>query len=568
MNTRFLLAFALYFAPFLGLSQALEFKDVDTLKFDSRTGGQIDTFDLAYSFPYTILPSTGFSNRFQTPNVDFLARRYNLIDFGIPSLPTHKVFSALPHIGFTYSFGSKGTQYLHADYQQYFRSNTLINATVDRQSSNGFIPNSAYSNSSAKMALYGNYGCLNVVLQGVYSSDDRNLYEGLDSNIIEKIDTSGLTIDFASPTNSFAQTTQKSTNSKLLLQYNILSDSALIKAGPQFTSQYALWNRVYSNEDDSLRDQFQDATISSGLGLFFERQRLIEISLSGVHRYWRFQNLGTNRDTNEFSLQGHLLIKKKKMALEVDYYQNIIGALGESRLNGRFRLGIGSQKIEVFLKMSNELPIPVQRNYFGEYIAYNTSLTKQQRINAGVNGDFILGKTEFDLRLGILNTSNNLVWADSLWAINNLSQLNLSFLDAKAHLNFGSFHWYPQIVLQIGSEYLPQFIFAGRFLYKKKVFDAKKLELQFSIDPQINSKYKLLSYNLNLDNYHFDSANRTGGNPYALNSTFSLGIQEFRFFVRGENLQYFWMQQSPELLQDYYGTPFVLRLGLSWDFFN
>jgi hypothetical protein len=45
-------------------------------------------------------------------------------------------------------------------------------------------------------------------------------------------------------------------------------------------------------------------------------------------------------------------------------------------------------------------------------------------------------------------------------------------------------------------------------------------------------------------------------------------IDQFRFFVRFENIGYFWNDNSIELLDAYPITGGQLRVGLTWDFFN
>ncbi len=574
MKTRVILLYLLLSVHFQGWGQFSDFLIPDTLKFHHRTGGRIDTFDLAYSFPYTTMPSTGFSNRFQTPTIDFFSTNSRLISFDFPSLLDKKVISALPHIGFGYSFGAKGMQYLHADFQQSLRKNTLINASIDRHSAGDassrvvFAQNSYYEYNVIRIGLYRDYKRFNLSLRASYSGDERGLNNGIHDSLTPVIDAANLGLEFTPVQNSTLGSVQKGINSKLSLQYNLLNDSSNTRIGPMISSQFTLRNRILEDQLDSLRDQYQDARIENGVGAFISNK---VFSLNGriAHRYWRFQNSGTNSDTNEVNFRGNFLLVKNNYAFEANFYQNIIGAKQELDFKSRFRIGDKRKGATAFLNFSDLLPTPLQRGYFGKNINYNnTPLTKQKILRAGVGANYTFGKLDIHANAGIWNSQNNLIWKDSIWKIGDASNLNLVYFKVNAHLDLGLFQWYPGLVLQSGSEYLPQFIFSGRLLLKKKVFEAKKLELQFSVDPQINSTYKLLSYNTTLDNFYLNSTNRSGGQPYSLHSTFSLGIEEFRFFVRGENIQSFWMKGSTEVLQNYYLSPFVLRLGLSWDFFN
>lgn len=568
LKTRFILFLAISLSHFQVWSQSLDFNDPDTLTFDHETGGLIDTFDLAYSFPFSSLPSTGYSNSFQVPTTAFISNNWSLLSQSTPTLLKNKVFSGLPHIGFAYSFGLKGTQYLHADYQHSLRKNTLLNASIDRHSSGGYAANNTYANNVVRLGIYRNYKRIRLSLRGTYSGDNRGLNDGIDTADYKVLGDS-LGIEFATVRNANAASEHKGVNSELSIQYNLFGDSTIVKLGPMFKSNFSLTNRVYTNDIISLRDQYQDAKISNGAGVFLNN-KTISFDALVLHNYWRFQNLGTNRDSNEISFHGDFLIKRNRFALEANYYQNIIGAKQELDFKSRFRIGGETLNGFAFANFSDVLPTPLQRNYIGEYINYTTSLNKQKRLNIGGGVNYSSGKFNIQAKAGMLNTSKNLVWdwTDSTWTTNSNSTLNLVHFNVKSHLDFGIIHWYPQVSIQSGSEYLPQYIISGRLLIKKKVFEAKKLELQFSIDPQVNSTYKLLGYNINLDNYFFNPTNRTAGLPYSVHSTFSLGIEEFRFFIRGENIHTFWTKGSTEVLQNYYSSPFVLRLGLSWDFFN
>jgi hypothetical protein len=50
--------------------------------------------------------------------------------------PTTLKFSGLPHIGFAYSFGSSGSQFARAEYQQQLKSGLLINLDFNKLRSN------------------------------------------------------------------------------------------------------------------------------------------------------------------------------------------------------------------------------------------------------------------------------------------------------------------------------------------------------------------------------------------------------------------------------------------------
>lgn len=552
----------------------------DTLKFYHRTGGKLDTFDLTFCRPYTNLPVVGFANSSQLFTTDFLRKSPSLFSFTEVELPSKKTISALPHVGFFYSFGLKGTQALHADYQQTFKKNTLLNLEVDRQSSAGFAINNKYSQNKISFGLYHKKKRNQINWRMAYGGQEIGLYSGIIDTLQPVLNDNPFPLIPVLKPN--ASSIQKRFNSHLEWLYNMGKDSSQLQVGPLVELKYTNWNRQYFEGPGSLneiysqinidsndtRDQFQDAKLLSGLGAFISNNHF-SLRASATHRYWRFQNLGTNRDTNEFGVHTHFLYRKKWLAIESDIVQNIIGAEQEMAMRNQVKIGNSSKYVGLHFNYQNLLPELVQRFYFANNLKYQvTDLKKQTRSDFGLSGAISFWKLDVQARTGILNWNNNLVWTDSLWSVNNKSQLNAFYLETKAHLDFNVFHFYPSVFLQNGNEFLPQAIVSGRFLIKGKVFKAKKLELLFALDPQINSTAKFLSYNTLLDNYYFDDQNRSGGVPFVLHSTFSMAIDEFRFFVRAEQIQNLWTKRGTEINQNYYQAPFLLRLGLSWDFFN
>ena len=94
--------------------------DPDTVFYEHRMGGAIDTFDISNAdLPTTfdggrsILSQTGMSTA--SLFADITSRKMQRF-----ATYTPLKFSALPHLGFAYSFGGQGSQYVRMDYSQAF----------------------------------------------------------------------------------------------------------------------------------------------------------------------------------------------------------------------------------------------------------------------------------------------------------------------------------------------------------------------------------------------------------------------------------------------------------------
>ena len=584
MKTSFILFLALFCGSTSLYSQSIFDIPSDTIKYKHRTGGIIDTFDLSYSFPINSAPIGGFDSRFNSPNVSFFENSPNLFStLKSPLLTSWKV-SALPHLGFKYSVGTKAIQFLHMDYQHVFRNGLLMNFEIHRTSNvksgstAGLTQNSSFTNQDAAVGFNYQKKKWDIKFLGGYRYVDANLSGGIVDSLANKIDILGL--DFIPVNKQNANSQQRFVDVNARLRYRLTEDSTKNNLGIQTIHEYSVWNRIYNERADSLnllypsvnidfdttRDQFQEAKLKNGFGLYFGTKNL-NIDVAMTHRYWRFQNLGTNRDTNEIGGEANFNYQIGKISFQNHTEINFIGAEQEYRTKNAITFGSASRGFGIHINQYNILPELVQRNYFANNLNYSNSLSKQNISELSLKGNYSIRSIDGELKLGILNWKDKLVWESNNWAINSFSNQTIQQIDFKLHWDLGVIQLYPRALIQLGSEFVPKTSFSTRVVLKKKVFKAKKLELLWAIDPSVRSQYSLLAYNTLLDNYYFPSNAKIGGQTFVLHSTFTLGIDDFRFFLRAENIQSFWTNTIEEV-RNYYRAPFLFRVGFSWDFFN
>ncbi len=579
MKTSILVFHALFICIFPVLSQKVLDSPSDTLKFTHRTGGVLDTFDLSYSFPINSSPNGGFHSLNNAPNINFFQKSPNLLSIYSSPVIEKWTISALPHIGFQYSAGTKGLQFVHMDYQQHFRNGLLLNLALNKSSSAGLTQNNNFQNQTGEIGLKYTKSKFGLEIKGSYQSAIINHSGGIRDSLAWQIDTLGL--EFAPVNKTNCNSAHKLLNTEAFLRYSLLKDSSERAFGIQTFHQFNIWNRVYNEISDSLgliyptvnlsqdstRDQFQEAKLKNGIGLFYSDNR-ISVDAGVSHRYWRFQNLGTNRDTNEIGTEINLKYRWNRISFQSHSDFNIIGAKQEFRTQNTAKYSLKKARFWLKLNHYSVLPELFQRNYFANNLNYSNPLNKQKTSEAIVGSSMVLKKMEFKLEMGAIRWDNKLVWENDNWVVNSFSNQSFQFISANLHLDMGLFQLYPSATMQKGSEFIPETTVSGRFLIKKKVFKAKKLELLWAVDPIVRSQYKLMEYSTLLENYSFSSASPQGGQTFLLHSTFSMGIDEFRLFLRAENIQSFWGRDSIQEVRKYYRAPFLFRVGFSWDFFN
>lgn len=565
-------------SQFDALSQNNNFvMNFDTLTFSYRTGGAIDTFDLPFSFPISTTPGGVFGNFNSAPTIDLLRNSPTLFLNQIPKISDKWIRSALPHIGFFYSFGTKGTQFIHANFQQSFRKNSLINIEINRNSSRGMGRQSEFSNQNLQVGYRFDSKRIIGQIKSVYSQNSHALNGGISN------DSSWLSqgLEFAPVLKENANSFQRFFNSAASLKFNFITDTTTFRYGIITKHNFTIWNRVYNEINDTLfklypvinidsdttRDQFQDAKLKNSIGLFAENN-FFSLEVLGSHRYWRFQNLGTNNANNEFSTEMITGFHLKKINVISTNLLNIKGANNEFSSKSSVKYGSGNKYISGNLILESLLPELVQRFYYSNNLYYSIPVEKQQRLDFAVCGSFSIWKIDANLTMGTLSWKNNLIWKNVSWLNGVESVMKINYLKVKLHFDFNWLQAYPELQINSGNKYLPKTILSGRILVKKKIFAAKKLAILLALDPQLTAKYTLMAYNTLLDNWYFSDNNGVGGQLFSLHSTFALQIDEFKFFIRAENFQDFWADRNTEIAENYYTAGFLLRFGISWDFFN
>jgi hypothetical protein len=175
---------ALFFVlaiPLISWSQTDASIQLDSLKISYKTGGSLDSVD-RISLVY---PNSFSTNNFQ--NFQFLDARFYLnqekgILFSTPTISNQLYFTALPHIGFSYVFGTQGTQLLNFNYQQAFKYNFIVNAAIKRNQTAGFYRNSALQNNAYDLKI-GRIGKIHTFLfSGLYTNESSAWNGGIEND--------------------------------------------------------------------------------------------------------------------------------------------------------------------------------------------------------------------------------------------------------------------------------------------------------------------------------------------------------------------------------------------------
>ncbi len=551
--------------------------EFDTLTYSSRMNSGIDSIDIssadspstfdggiAITSPFS-LSVTSLFNNFTSPNF-------------LPKATWKKMeFSAMPHLGFSYSFGGQGSQFLKAKYNHAFSDSMLLQINYTRRSGIGSIRNAFYSldDVTAQFQRLGNF----------YSMNLKGSFKGATINHPGGIVTDSLIEDFGldfSPVYKQNANSRNRTGEVQLRNYFDFNKDSIRSLGLITSHKYEIQNRVYSELDTvfgiynavfidsfSTRDQFNLASITNGGGIYFMNQQLYIDAIIN-HTYWDYQNLARHRDTSEISFSSFARINWKGFSMNNDLNFNILGRFNE--FNDKLRLGYRKNKLETGLNFLYEQKAPsiFQRSYFSNNTSYNLSTVNLQqwmKVNANLayqvsENISVKAFSEF------ANINRVYLFDGNQWEDSSFSGSFYS-LGVNAGLKFGVFNLHPRFVYSTSnSNLLPKYQASSRVFLKGKIFKDKKLDAVLGVDVTYVSGFNTKRYIPSMDTYDWTVTPSSYTEQINMHAFLSLGISQFRFFFRYENIGYFWSDKTSEIVNSYPIAGSRLRIGLTWDFFN
>lgn len=553
----------------------------DTVFYTQKTGGAIDTFDISgdsksstFDAGVALSGKSGFS----------VTRLYN----DITNYRLHQQtdldplrYASLPHLGFAYSFGSQGAQMLHLQYTQVFRPNFILNLNYDRKTGAGFLRNSNFSGDNVRLKIQRTGQRYSTRISGSFQSYETFHPDGITTDTLIQ----DLGLDFTAVNRNGSSST-KIAQIAWENYLNFTGDS-LNHLGLVVKQRFAITHREYFETSatnlsgynqinyDSLttQDSWNQPAVENGAGVYF-LNKTTNFYLDGTvsHRYWNSWDVRDLRDTNEIQLQSELRFKWKGVQLRNSFHLNLVGGFNGFENKASARYDHRKIKIAGHATFTSMPADPLQRFYYGNNYDYSLAT-----INRQVH--FILGgNVKYTVKDSLLSIEGDAkhfslpsvyTFTGSAWELND-SLGSASSVGIKAHLQLKSFNILQEVIFSTDrNNYIPSAQIYSRLYFKGKLFEAKRLEAVIGVDVSYQTGHSLRTYIPSLDTYSWSSTG-TDVNPGMLNLDFfaSMGIAQFRFFARFENIGYFWNDRTVLEANGYPIASTRIRVGITWDFFN
>ncbi|MFM7007503.1 MAG: putative porin [Flavobacteriales bacterium] len=572
--------FVFILLSFLASARAQTLGPVDTLKSSQRTFGSSDTL---------LEVMQGFASTFYTGPQMLALSPHHLLLPGLSYFSQQEfvkkplMFSALPHLGFAYGFGSQGSQRLRLDYEQAFAKNTLFNLRYERWQRSGFIraDELRFSGLTATLHQKGKRHTIQACFQN--ASNDRQWAGGLQ----EYAQLGVVSLDLIPVVKESARTQNNQYRTQLDLSYLLLGDSSQALS-IRSVHLYEFKKRTYNEwgalldfypqtflNADTCSDVFTQQFLENRLGLDWASQKLSVTALLGLkQREWA--DAIFNYDTTEVNVYNQLAWRFGKQRLNHRNQLNLLGAGQGWHEQTRYTHTGSRFDITIEQQFSNEWPDIFQRAYYSNLTAFSwQNLQKEQLQQLRGQVAYQFKDLKIGLKVSAVSFKNvyRFDFSSMKWATSGAYSAGNMFL-LQPHFAYQIKAWQLRTSYQfMASEvlsFLPQHTADIGLTWKGGVFKDQRLKLQLKANVSYQSSFQALVFLPFIESLDWlaCSANTVQNGFFNANVGAAIEVKTFRFFVNASNLGTFWSPAELSVFEGYPFAPLQIRLGLTWDFWN
>ena len=345
---------------------------------------------------------------------------------------------------------------------------------------------------------------------------------------------------------------------------------------------------AYYNKQGVSRDSTTAFSVKNvfGIALLEGFNRYAKAGLTGYisHKFSRYDlmnadSMTVDRFTEQEIYVGGELAKRqgKTLHYSIDGEVGIMDkAMGQFRVNGNmdlnFRLWKDTVNLIVRGFVKNTLPSFYMRHYHSNlHVWDNDNMEKEFRTR--VEGELNIDRWGTNLRAGVENVKNFTYLNQK--AVPEQNSGNIQILSATLKQNFraGIFHLDNEVTWQKSSNEtvlpLPQFsVYSNLYLLTKLA--KKVLTVQLGADVRYFTKYNAPAYTPSIQQFHLQPENdqvEIGGYPI-VNVYANLHLKRTRLFAMYSHVNQGMGTRNSFLVPHYPINPSLLRIGVSWNFYD
>ncbi|MFN5443676.1 MAG: putative porin [Crocinitomicaceae bacterium] len=567
----------LFFKP-IQAQESFLFKRLDTINSSTSIAGKkLDSIDLIFAEKYTTTPGSFYTHPFGRYGNDYssffliLANQHRAIDISVFR------YSAIPYLGAYYAFGSKGTQYLNIEYQQSFSKKTYFTLTYNRNVATGAFRFNSFANDFFSIGVLHKGKRWSHLVSAASLKQNRSLNGGVVS--FNEIVNYGL--EFAN--------VRKQKTSDSIAQLEIKTETEFRFSKKDSTNRFAfvlnnklhIDKRVFREQDsltvwypneilfDSLktRDLTQLSRLDNQFGIRYKKGGFRATFLMDKG-YWLYRTF-SYQIKNELDLLANFHFKRNNWSFHSENQLNLIGANSQSSFKLLINRKSDFYEIALRLNQINNLPNPMQRLYITNTLSYSLSELKLQHNQTAKIEFKTNAKQSIYVSLFGGNFQNQYFFLKNRWRNDTLRNISQLTFQIKGDFSSGIFHIQPNLVMNLVDkvQLIPKYDFRTRVFLSKGV-KRKSTLFNIGIDLNYKSSYQLMTFDDRISLYKMDLNNSYIDEYTNLDVFASMQMDEFRMYFKVENIDNYWNSIHYTIAENYPVAPIIMRIGLTWDFFN
>ena len=552
---------------------------IDTLKSGYTISQQLDSTDLLLPIQSSTLPGGGLNATSSIFSPQIITHSKGGQRFYAFSPWKKMRFSALPHLGFSYSFGNKGTQHLLAEYQHVLSTKSLLNIDYNRYSSTGFMRNSEFTHNDLQIQYNFKGKRYQSDLKIGYQNSNVQQSGGITNDTL--LQTLDLIYVPVNKTNAITKTQLGRINWNNYLDFN---KDSLQSKGIFTQHKLSAKNYSYSETDtlstiyslinfDSLQtnDNHQLTQFENGLGVYSSNS-FHELKIGLNTNYWQFKNLTSLIDTLEISTFFNFKRERKTSFINNQFEFNIVGAKNEFHNYFSAIKQLNHIQLNGAISLESKLPAIYQRLAIGNnYTNLNGQYNKQFNFFSDLNASYSTKLLTIKAGHRFSISNNNYFFKETKWEQDTVNNFVLQQLYLNLDFKYKFITIQPKYTFSIvdqSTDFIPLHQFQGRIFIKGGIFKAKKLKGYLGADFSYNSSFRQVYFNALTSSFNFTASTLQLQEQFNLHAFGGIQIEEFKFFVRVENIGRSWNEISSSPVSAFPIASMQFRVGITWDFFN
>jgi hypothetical protein len=245
--------------------------------------------------------------------------------------------------------------------------------------------------------------------------------------------------------------------------------------------------------------------------------------------------------------------------------------MGDFELNGdlktTFKLWGHPVSLSADGSIKNEHPDYFMENYISNHYRWGNHFKNEYKTL--VRGNLSIPALGFDAHVGVENLSNLLYFNNSSLPDQYEGNVQVVSVQVKQHLAAGILNWDNDVVYQLSSNQnvlpLPDLSLLTDLYLKFSL--SKVLLTHLGIDCRYNTAYYAQAYNPAIGQFHNQQELKIGNYPF-MNAYANFHLKRMRIFLMYSHLSRFFADPQYFSAPHYPLNPAVVKVGLSWNFYD